>query len=188
MIWREHSTIRGQHAFLSPSKYSWINYDNDKLAESYMRAMASQRGVELHAWAAQTIKLNQKLPRSSKTLNMYINDAIGYRMRPEQELYYSPLCFGTADAITFKEKSGQLRIHDLKTGLTPAHMEQLLIYSALFCLEYGIRPGDIETELRIYQSDDVLVSNPTAEEIGPVMDRIVTFDRIINDIRKEEQP
>ena len=62
MIWREHSTIRGQHAFLSPSKYSWINYDNDKLAESYMRAMAAQRGVELHAWAAQTIKLNQKLP------------------------------------------------------------------------------------------------------------------------------
>ena len=29
-----------------------------------------------------------------------------------------------------------LRIHDYKSGITPAKMDQLMIYAALFCLEY----------------------------------------------------
>ena len=65
-------------------------------------------------------------------------------------------------------------------------MEQLIVYAALFCLEYGVKPGEIEYELRLYQSDEIVVSNPTVEDIAPVMDKIVTFDRIINDIRREE--
>jgi hypothetical protein len=181
----KHSNLEGQHAFLGASKYHWIFYDEGKLAEYYKKALAAQKGTELHEFAASCIKLRQKLPKSRKTLNMYVNDAIGYRMTPEQILYYSPNCFGTADAISFQK--GFLRIHDLKTGVTPAHMEQLLVYASLFCLEYGVRPGEIETELRIYQLDDILISNPTAEEIAPVMDKIVTFDRIIMDIRREEE-
>lgn len=186
MIFNKHSNLEGCHAFLGASKYHWINYDETKLAESYTRALAAQRGTELHAFAAQCIKLKQKLPRSNKTLNMYVNDAIGYRMTPEQVLYYSPNCFGTADAISFNNKL--LRIHDFKSGVVPAHMEQLMVYASLFCLEYGVRPGEIDFELRIYQSDDIFVANPTVEEVAPIMDKIVTFDKIIDEIRREEMP
>jgi hypothetical protein len=146
-----HFNLTGQHAYLGASKYHWINYDEDKLALAYNRFLAAQKGTELHEFAARCIKLGQKLPKSKKTLNMYVNDAIGYRMKPEQVLYYSDNCFGTADAISFKD--GLLRIHDLKTGTTPAHIEQLMIYASLFCLEYKCKPSDIDIELRLYQSD-----------------------------------
>ena len=184
MIFNRHSGLEGQHAFLGASKYHWINYDDEKVAELYSRSLAAKKGTELHDFAARCIRLGQKLPRSKKTLNMYVNDAIGFKMVPEQILYYSENCFGTADAIIFRD--GLLRIHDLKTGASPAHMEQLLIYAALFCLEYKTKPGEIETELRLYQSNDILVDTPTAEDIAPIMDRIIRFDKIINRIRKQE--
>lgn len=184
MIFNKHSNLIGQHAFLGASKYHWINYDEDKVAESYTRYLATLKGTELHDFAARCIKLGQKLPRSKKTLNSYVNDAIGYRMTPEQILYFSDNCFGTADAISFKD--GFLRIHDLKTGLIPAHMEQVEVYAALFCLEYKMRPSEIEMELRLYQSDDILVMNPTVEDIAPIMDKIITFDKIINKIKERE--
>lgn len=184
MIFNKHLNLEGQHAFLSPSKYPWINYSEDKIAESYYKYLAAQRGTRLHAYAAESIALGQKLPRSSKTLNMYVNDAVGYKMTPELPLYYSPVCFGTTDAIAFRNNI--LRIHDLKTGFTPAHMEQLYIYAALFCLEYQIKPKDISTELRIYQSDDILVANPDPDDIYEISDKIIRFDKIITHIREEE--
>lgn len=184
MNFNKHYDLEGRHAFLGASNYHWLNYDEKKVAELYSRRLATQRGTELHAFAAQCIRLGQKLPKSRKTLNMYVNDAIGYRMTPEQTLYYSDNCFGTADAISFRD--GVLRVHDLKTGVTLAHMEQLMIYAALFCLEYRIKPGEITTELRLYQADDILVRNPEADEIAPVMDKIISFDKIINRVRKRE--
>lgn len=185
MNFNNHFQLRDKHAFLGASKYHWINYDEDKLIESYNRFQAVQRGTVLHNFAAQCITLGQKLPRSQKTLNMYVNDAIGFKMTPEQILYYSDNCFGTADAISFR--NGFLRIHDLKTGVTPAHMEQLMVYAALFCLEYRAKPSDIEMELRIYQADEVMCFNPTIEDIAPVMDKIVTFDKLLNRIKSEEE-
>lgn len=133
MNFNNHSNLEGQHAFLGASKYHWINYSEDKVADAYSKFLATQKGTVLHAFAAQCISLGQKLPKSQKTLNMYVNDAIGYKMTPEQTLFYSENCFGTADSISYR--SGLLRIHDLKTGIIPAHMEQLMIYAALFCLE-----------------------------------------------------
>ena len=185
MNFNKHSALEGQHAFLGASKYHWINYDEDKLAESYSRFLAVQKGTELHEFAAQCIRLRQKLPKSQKTLNMYVNDAIGFRMTPEQPLYYSENCFGTADSIAFRNHS--LRIHDLKTGMIPAHMEQLEIYAALFCLEYHIRPDDIEMELRIYQNNEIVFSNPTGEDISLIMKKIISFDKIIDKIREQEE-
>lgn len=180
----KHSDLLGQHAFLGASKYHWVNYDEAKIAEAYSKFLAVQKGTELHDFAAKCIKLGQKLPRSQKTLNMYVNDAIGFKMTPEQVLYFSENCFGTADAISFR--NGLLRIHDLKTGVIPAHMEQLMIYAALFCLEYKTKPSDIDMELRIYQSDDILIHNPSSDEILPIIDKILTFDKIITKIRSEE--
>ena len=184
MIFNKHSALEGQHAFLGASTYHWINYDESKVAESYSKFLATQKGTELHDFAARCITLGQKLPKSQKTLNMYVNDAIGFKMVPEQPLFYSENCFGTTDAIAFRNR--MLRIHDLKTGVIPAHMEQLEIYAALFCLEYKIKPVDIEMDLRIYQNNQILYENPTAETIVPIMDKIITFDKVINKIKEQE--
>ena len=184
MNFNNHSNLVGSHAFLGASNYHWINYDDEKVALTYKRFLATLRGTTLHDFAAQCIKLNQKLPRSKKTLNMYVNDAIGYAMTPEQVLYYSDNCYGTTDAISFRDNF--LRIHDLKTGETPAHIEQLEVYAALFCLEYHYKPSDIGIELRLYQFDDIFVETPTPDIIVPIMDRIVTFDKIIDEIRQQE--
>ena len=184
MNFNKHSNLEGQHAFLGASKYHWINYSDEKVAEAYSKFLTTQKGTVLHEFAAKCIQLGQKLPKSHKTLNMYVNDAIGFRLTPEQILYYSENCFGTADAIGFR--NGLLRIHDLKTGVIPAHMEQLEIYAALFCLEYKIKPAEIEMELRIYQSDEILYHKPTVEDIRPIMDRIITSDKIISKIKAEE--
>lgn len=185
MNFNKHSALEGQHAFLGASKYHWINYDEGKIAESYNKFLAVQKGTVLHDFAARCITLGQKLPRSNKTLNMYVNDAIGFRMTPEQVLYFSENCFGTADAISFRD--GLLRVHDLKTGVTPARMEQLEVYAALFCLEYKIKPKDIDMELRLYQNDEVLCHKPAIDDIAYIIDKIITFDRIINKLKEQER-
>lgn len=184
MTFNKHSHLEGLHAFLGASKYHWINYDEAKVVDAYLNYTAAQKGTMLHSFAAQCIRLGQKLPRSQKTLNMYVNDAIGFKMTPEQILFYSENCFGTADTIAFR--NGVLRIHDYKSGVTPAHIEQLEIYAALFCLEYKVKPHEIETELRIYQSDEIIFHNPTSEDLVPIIDKIITFDKLINRIKSEE--
>lgn len=184
MNFNNHSELEGLHAFLGASQYHWLNYSEEKLTKVYSNRLATLKGTELHELASKMINLGVKLPRSQKTLNMFVNDAIGYRMKSEQILYYSENCFGTTDAISFR--NNVLRIHDLKTGVTPAHMEQLLIYAALFCLEYEIKPSTIEIELRIYQSNEILYDKPTAEDIVPIMDKIITFDKLIRKIKMEE--
>ena len=182
MNFNKHSRFEGQHAFLGASNYHWVNYDTKKLIEVWTRQQAVKRGVRLHKLAFDHIDLGIKMPKTSMTLNRYINDAIGYKMRPEQILLYSPLAFGTADAISFRDD--RLRIHDLKTGVTPASMKQLEIYAALFCLEYDIRPSDIDTELRIYQSNEIVTHKPEVDDILPIMDKIVTFDKVITDLEE----
>jgi hypothetical protein len=184
MLFNYHGNLAGQHAFLSASKYHWINYDEAKLIDTYNNFAAAQRGTELHDFAAQCIKLGQKLPRSQKTLNMYVNDAIGFKMTPEQILYYSPNCFGTADSIAFRDNF--LRIHDFKSGVTPAKMEQLEIYAALFCLEYQVKPEKIEVELRVYKNDEVVCHTPPANDIRAIMDKIVHLDTLLENVEREE--
>ena len=184
MDFNKHYALEGRHAFLSASQYHWLNYTEDKLKDRYYNWKATERGTKLHELAANLINMGVKLPRTNQTLNMYVNDGIGYKMTTEQILYFSENCFGTADSISFNKDF--LRIHDLKTGVTPAHMEQLEIYAALFCLEYGIKPGEIGMELRLYQNDEKIIFTPTAEDILPVMDKIITSDRIISQIKGDE--
>ncbi len=179
MIFNRHFNLEGRHAFLGASKYHWINYDDEKLISAFQNFRAAQKGTELHDFAKRCIELGIKLPKSKKTLNMYVNDAIGFKMTPEVTLYYSDNCFGTTDAIAFK--NGVLRIHDYKSGVTPSDMKQLLIYNALFCLEYHIKPTEIEhTELRIYQMDEIISEEPDSDKIFSIMDKIVRFDELID--------
>lgn len=183
MRFREHSSLSGSHALLSPSSYHWVNYDEEKLDFKITTAFAAKRGSDLHDLAQRMITLGVKLPENNITLNQYVNDAIGYRMKPEQTLYYSTNCYGTTDAISFRRNF--LRIHDLKTGVTPTKITQLEVYAALFCLEYGFKPIEIEMEFRIYQNDEVQIFEGDPLMVTNIMDKIVVFDRRIDELRME---
>lgn len=181
MNFNDHSGLRGQHAFLSPSNYHWLNYSDQKLAARFISAMAAKRGTDLHSLAHEAIRLGVKLSKTNQALATYVNDAIGYKMTAEQILYYSPNCYGTADTISFRR--GKLRIHDLKTGIIATSDKQLEIYAAIFCLEYAASPYDIEIELRIYQRDEVRVFNPFSEHIAFIMEKIVDFDQQLENLK-----
>lgn len=184
MNFTKHVKLEGLHAPFSASSSAWLRYDDNKALEVYQNKKAAEMGTRLHAWAKETIDLRIKQPRSKKTIYAYVNDAVGFKMSTEVVLYYSDRFFGTADAISFRKN--MLRIHDLKTGKNPVHMEQLEVYAALFCLEYKIRPGDIDMELRLYQNDEVIVHKPTAEDILPIMDKIVHLNKMLEEVDAEE--
>lgn len=48
MNFNNHSNLEGQHAFLGASKYHWINYSEDKVADAYSKFLATQKGTVLH--------------------------------------------------------------------------------------------------------------------------------------------
>ena len=186
MNFYNHSNLEGLHAPFSASQSSWLRYSDDKAIEVYRNKKAAEMGTRLHEWAAETINLGIKQPKSKKTLSLYVNDAIGFKMNTEVVLFYSKYFFGTADAICFR--NGMLRIHDLKTGKSGKiedHIDQLKVYASLFCLEYKVKPGEINMELRVYKEDEVLVYNPTADEILPVMDKIVHLNKILESYEED---
>ena len=181
-----HKNLEGLHAPFSASQSAWLRYDDDKVVDTYNNKKAAELGTKLHDWAKKTIDLGIKQPKTGKTLYAYVNDAIGFRMQTEVVLFYTERFFGTADAICFRNNT--LRIHDLKTGKVgkiESHLEQLEVYAALFCLEYKIKPGDINFELRVYKTDEVAVHKPTAEDIVPIMDKIVHLDKLLEKLDEE---
>ena len=180
MVFNRHTNLEGLHAPFGASKSSWLRYNDDKVIQTYQNMRAAEMGTRLHEWAKNTIDLGIKQPRSKKTIYAYVNDAIGFKMETEVVLFYSERFFGTADAISFRNNF--LRIHDLKTGITPVHIEQLEIYAALFCLEYKVKPTAIKIELRIYQNDEVLVHEPEPEEIVAIMDKIVHLNKLLENV------
>ena len=185
MIFNDHWRLRDKHAFLSPSSPAWIRYDEEKLEERWITAQAAKLGTEMHTLAHKMIKLGVKAAPLGKTFDLYVNDCIGYKMTPEQTLYYSDNCFGTADAITFRRLPGEeaalvLRIFDLKTGTTRASVDQLLIYAALFCLEYQVKPFTIAYDLRIYKDNEIQRFEVDPTDILKIMDVIRAWDRRID--------
>ena len=207
-----HSDLAGTHAFLSPSQNAWTNYSDEKLVQRYLSAQAVERGTRLHEFAAEAIRLNRRLG-GRDTLSMHVNDAIGYKMTPEQTLFYSYNCYGTTDAIAYKRNV--LRIHDLKTGEVEAHIKQLYIYAALFCLEYGLKANELRKKgygdndiarylgvkaneihfepekmddiiLRIYQFNEVKEEHPDPQEIRGFMNIIINHDRVLSNLKAEE--
>jgi hypothetical protein len=183
MLFNRHLEYEGQHALLSASKHHWIRYNEQKLEALVISNMSAARGTRLHALAAECIRMKVNLPATKKTINAYVNDALGFRMEPEVTLFYSPNCFGTADAVGFRKN--KLRIHDLKNGITPTSFDQLYVYACLFCLEYSFKPMEIETELRIYQNDDVKVLMADPDYMTHIISKIIEFDKRINEIKAE---
>lgn len=206
MIFNKHLELEGRHAILSPSKHYWLNYDDEGLMKNYISSFATEIGTLVHEYASDRIRFRMPMDADNEeaknsllvfllkngipfkvidldrifyNLVPYVNDAIGYRMDSEIMLKYSDLCFGTADAIGVRRN--WLRIHDLKTGQTPASMDQLLCYAGLFFLEYkrDYRPQTMKVELRIYQNQEVLVNQPSSEEVKAVMDKIIHGDSVL---------
>lgn len=185
MIFNRHSDLVGKHAYLSASKPHWLNYDDEKLVDSFDKHMTAARGTRLHNLAAELISLGVKMPNTPQTFNMYVNDAIGYRMAPEQVLFFSYNAFGTADAISFRDRI--LRIFDLKNGVNPAKPAQLEIYAGFFFLEYKVPYREIEKielDLRIYQHDDIYPVETDAERIIHVMDRIKEANALVESMKE----
>lgn len=215
MQWNKHSDLEGKHAFLSASKHYWLGYSEERLITSYQNESRKELGTVLHAFAAANIEYCVTMPKSNRemikliknfmfgqklsrdfistldylpmividTLRAYINDAIGFKMKPEVILFYSKYCFGTADSISFRNKI--LRIHDFKSGDIAASMDQLMIYAALFCLEYKINPADIKIELRIYQSGEVQMYEPNPVEVSDIGNKIIADDKTIKMFKGE---
>ena len=180
MNWKNYSHITG-HAFLSPSRYHWLNYDHDKLVVTYRNHKKAALGTRYHKVASELIKLALRLPNTEASINSFVNDAIGFRMDSEVVLYYSPNCYGTVDAISFHK--GVLRIHDLKTGMSPGAMGQLIIYAGLFCLDYSLKVDELEAVfLRIYQESELIEYHPTVEDIFDVVQKIIESDKIVMSI------
>lgn len=204
MNFNDHSNLRGTHAAFSASNYHWVNWDYDTMIDRYNRSYAKRIGTILHEVCEDRIRTRCKLLKSDKayiryellrnyipinvvesldldtlfaTLYSYVNDAIGFRMIPELILHYSDRFYGTADALSFR--NNKLIIFDLKTGETPAHIEQLFIYAAYFCLEYHFKPVEIDMEVRIYQSADVNIYKPDASDIIPIMETAVMFNKYL---------
>ena len=187
MNFNRHLELRDKHALLSPSKPYWLNYSPEQIRNYIIAQQAAVRGTKLHDLAARLIEEGLKLRGSSQTLVAYVNDAIGYGMTPEVGLKYSDNCFGHTDAIDYSR--GVLRIHDLKTGSGPVHMEQLEIYAALFLMEYerilGVNPSNTKVNLRIYQNDDIQEYCPEPERVEEVIQTIKVQDAAAQDILRE---
>jgi hypothetical protein len=170
-----HPNFEGKHAFLGASKYHWVNYDLEKMEHTWANHFTAAKGMRLHTLAASLINERIRLPKNNKSFNAYVNDAIGFMMQTEQMLVYTDNVFGCADAISFSK--GVLRIHDLKNGQYRANGTQLDIYAALFCLEYGVNPYDIEMWLRLYQNDVPYYEHQgNPEWIKAIMDKAELFN------------
>lgn len=213
MNFKKHLELNGRHAILSPSSWRWLNDDEESFTKRICSQYLADIGTILHDIARKHIKHRIKLNKYDKknvmielvergipafvvdiinldamydNLMRYVNDSVAFKMTPEVVLYFSNDCFGTADAINYNEETHFLRIHDLKTGTTPAHMEQLIIYVALFCLEYGIKPSSIYVELRIYQGDDPWICEPPTEQITAAIETIIARNNFMNKMREED--
>lgn len=185
MNFNQHYELNGKHAFLSASSYHWLNDSPEAIERRYINAKQRERGTFLHDLASRCILTRTKLANHKKALNLFVNDAIGFNMESEVILYYSPNAFGTADAISYNEETGELRIHDLKTGTSKPSFKQLSIYGAFFCLEYGINPYETIFIQRLYQGNGFTENVAEPEEIEIIINQIVEFDKVITQTAAE---
>lgn len=207
MNFNRHSEFEGKHAVFAASQPSWLNYDLETMLNRYKSSFSEKIGTIIHDYAHECIKYGIKSSNTAAcrralclellrkgipdfainedqwflTFNEFVNDAIGYRMESEKVLLYSDRFFGTADAISFYKN--KLQVHDLKTGVRHANIDQLKIYASYFCLEYGVNPKDIDIILRIYQANDIIELVPEVDEITEIMNKVISFDKELSAMR-----
>ena len=184
-IWNDHWRLEGKHAMLSPSGYHWLRYDKDKMQNVYLNNLRKEKGTRLHALASEMIKLGVDPTNERQALIQFVLDAMGLGMESEQVLYYSDYVFGTADAIKYDEKTKTLLVFDLKTGTSKPSFDQLLIYAAIFCLEYGKTPEKMKFELRLYQGRGYKDCFPEPVDVRNTMEQIVEMDSVIQKMKSE---
>lgn len=172
------------HARLSASKYSWLNYDEDKLVESIMAQKATEVGTKRHLMAKHMIEEGIRAEDIPQTFNMYVNDCIGFRMTAEVILFVNEFCFGTADALSFRADT--LRVFDYKSGVTVASFKQLLIYAAMFCLEYQMNPFQIKIEMRIYQNNEIREEIADPDDVSHIIAQINWATKLIQKYLEED--
>lgn len=203
----KHPDLEGKHAILGASDYHWLNYERERLHARMISKYSESIGTMLHELAKDLILRKIKLRKTDHKLvyfhlirngipdyaidmdrlypNLmnYVNDAIGFGMEPEVVLKYSDNCFGTADTICSRDHI--LRIHDLKTGVSPVHIEQLMIYAAIYCLEYKVNPQSFKKiALNLYQGGDIIGDEVAPMYIQDIMDKIIDFDMYINQVKR----
>ncbi len=208
MIWNNHKDLEGKHSFLGASQWRWITWDDRTLQARFVTQFAQLIGTAIHELAHDCISSGIKLNRTDKhlidmcmyknyvpryaydseyllgNLISYVNDAIGFHMSSEIILYYSANAFGTTDAISYNEKEKILRIHDLKTGTGATFFEQLFIYAAYFCLEYNVKPTELnKIYLRIYQNGEFIEVEPDPMEIEKIMKLAKSRDLYVQDLK-----
>ena len=66
-----------------------------------------------------------------------------------------------------------------------------MIYAALFCLEYRQDPMNIDIELRIYQNNEIVVSNKETDPelsnwIKDIMRKAIDIDKVLDDYKRGE--
>ena len=217
MTLNDHSSLIGKHSLLSPSKYHWLFDTDEDFEKRFAMSFAQTIGTIMHDFARKRIEAGAlgRLTKYEKrsvlvdlidngvpikvieyydfdamydNLCTYVNDCIGFRMKPEVVLYFNEYSFGTADALLYDERNRTLRIHDLKTGNTPAKMDQLYVYAALYFLEYRyLKPGENKIELRIYQSNEVIIDIPEIDTIVPIMEKIKHLTGIAGRMKGEQK-
>lgn len=208
MQWHDHSNwIFDEHSFLSPSKKTWVNYDDETLIKNYKSYLTQPKlGTAVHDLANRLILKEHKLNKTEwclvawdlediyglpkfaiskslifENLRLFVNDSITYKCQTEQRLIYTPHAFGKADAIQLIDNT--LYIFDLKTGANPADIDQLISYAALFCLEYNVKPSNLKFDLRLYQYDSIITDpNITPEVVEARMKVYVHHNDILNKV------
>lgn len=183
-----HRELNGKHSRLSPSGPTWLRYDDETMYRRFMTEKKKAEGTYLHDLAQRMIITKTQCRDLKKAFNMFVNDAIGFGMESEVILKYSDNAFGTADAIKFTPQGktkGHLQIHDLKTGVSKPHWDQLFVYAALFCLEYGYKPTNLTFQCRLYQGNGWTEEEPEPEYIAEIMETIKRLDIVINTARQE---
>jgi hypothetical protein len=198
-----HPEIVGKHAPFSPSQHYWIDYTPEKLIQYWDNKDAQQIGTEIHEDAATLITMHYKFldrgyrptpiekMRGKDTVSLHVIHSIKNWLKPEVQVKYSDICFGTADALGFNCKTKTLYVNDLKTGKLQGDMRQLEQYAAIFYAEYlpklqferMIDISDCKVELRIFQYDDCILSEPP---IDYIMNEVLPKARRQHDIIAEE--
>ena len=96
-----HFELEGKHAFLSASKYHWLNYDEERLIAVYNNEQAKLRGTLLHQFACDAIRFGIRLFDNDDTINMYVNDCIADNMQPEVVGLFLAFGLGLVKLIQF---------------------------------------------------------------------------------------